>query len=67
MPLWEVDSVRASQDERRRFGSYGNQGSIKKNHDGNQSDEDMPILTLQSFDGATEENKDEALQLFAPI
>lgn len=46
MPLWEVDSVRASQDDRRRFGSIGNQGSIKKNYKGNQSDDEIPMLTL---------------------
>ena len=57
MPLWEVDSVRVSQDDRRRFGSYGNHGSIKK--EGNQSDEEMPMFTLQSFDV----DGDEALQV----
>lgn len=57
MPLWEVDSVRASQDDRRRFGTNGNQGSIKKNFDGNQSDDEMPMFTLQSFDVASDDKE----------
>lgn len=31
MPLWEVDSLRASEDDRRKFASIQVQKSIKKN------------------------------------